>query len=77
MTFLVDYWKGLTFMIKVRFIGLDGPDSKTFSSFKDLSLWLADKFREANMFLMSLDGNFEILDIFEIVDIEKMDKTNE
>ena len=64
-------------MIKVRFIGLDGPNSKTFPSFKDLSLWLADKFREANMFLMSLDGNFEILDIFEIVDIEKMDKTNE
>ena len=58
-------------MIKVRFIGLDGHDSKTFSSFKDLSLWLADKFREADMFL---DGNFEILDIFEIVDIEKMDK---
>ena len=52
-------------MIKVRFIGLDGPDSKTFSSFKDLSLWLADKFREADMFL---DGNFEI------VDIEKMEK---
>ena len=54
-------------MIKVRFIGLDGPDSKTFSSFKDLSLWLADKFREADMFV---DDNFEI------VDIEKMDKTN-
>ena len=61
-------------MIKVRFIGLYGHDSKTFSSFKDLTLWLADKFREADMFL---DGNFEILDIFEIVDIEKMDKTNE
>ena len=61
-------------MIKVRFIGLYGPDSKTFSSFKDLTFWLADKFREADMFL---DGNFEILDIFEIVDIEKMDKTNE
>lgn len=61
-------------MIKVRFIGLNGPDSKTFPSFKDLSLWLADKFREANMFLMFLDGNFEILDIFEIVDIEKMEK---
>ena len=61
-------------MIKVRFIGLDGHNSKTFSNFKDLSLWLADKFREADMFL---DGNFEILDIFEIVDIEKMDKTNE
>ena len=64
-------------MIKVRFIGLDGPDSKTFLSFKDLSLWLADKFREANMFLMFLDGNFEISDIFEIIDIEKMEKTNE
>lgn len=64
-------------MIKVRFIGLNGHDSKTFPSFKDLSLWLADKFREANMFLMFLDGNFEISDIFEIVDIEKMDKTNE
>ena len=61
-------------MIKVRFIGLDGHDSKTFSSFKDLTLWLADKFIEADMFL---DENFEILDIFEIVDIEKMDKTNE
>lgn len=55
-------------MIKVRFIGLYGHDSKTFSSFKDLTLWLADKFREADMFL---DGNFEILDI------EKMDKTDE
>lgn len=65
MTFLVDCWKGLTFMINVRFIGLYGPDSKTFSSFKDLSLWLADKFREADMFL---DGNFEI------IDIEKMEK---
>ena len=61
-------------MIKVRFIGIDGPDSKIFPSFKDLSLWLADKFREADMFL---DDNFEIIDIFEIVDIEKMDKTNE
>ena len=71
MTFLIDYLKGLTFMIKVRFIGLDGHDSKTFSSFKDLSLWLADKFREADMFV---DDNFEIIDIFEIVDIEK---TNE
>ena len=61
-------------MIKVRFIGLYGHDSKTFSSFKDLTVWLADKFREADMFL---NGNFEILDIFEIIDIEKMDKTNE
>ena len=65
MTFLVDCWNGLTFMINVRFIGLYGPDSKTFSNFKDLSLWLADKFREADMFL---DGNFEI------VDIQKMEK---
>lgn len=55
-------------MIKVRFIGLDGHDSETFSSFKDLTLWLADKFREADMFV---DDNFEI------IDIEKMDKTNE
>lgn len=55
-------------MIIVKFIGFDGYHSKTFSSFKDLSLWLADKFREADMFI---DGNFEI------VDIEKMDKTNE
>lgn len=55
-------------MIKVKFIGINGHDSKTFSSFKDLSLWLADKFRETDMFL---DGNFEI------VDVEKMDETNE
>ena len=61
-------------MIKVRFIGLFGHDSKTFPSFKDLTLWLADKFREADMFL---DDNFGIIDIFEIVDIEKIDKTNE
>ena len=37
-------------MIKVTFIGLFGPDSKTFPSFKDLTLWLADKFREADTF---------------------------
>lgn len=55
-------------MIIVKFIVFDGYHSKTFLSFKDLSLWLADKFREADMFI---DGSFEI------VDIEKMDKTNE
>lgn len=47
-------------MIKVKFIGINGHDSKTFSNFKDLSLWLADKFRESDMFL---DGDFEIIDI--------------
>lgn len=41
---------------------------KLFRVSKILTLWLADKFREADMFL---DGNFEILDI------EKMDKTDE
>lgn len=50
-------------MIKVRFNGCDGHDSKTFSSFKDLSVWLAYKFREAEMFL---DGDFEIVDIEKI-----------
>ena len=48
-----------------KYVPVRYPDSKTFSSFKDLSLWLADKFREADMFV---DDNFEI------IDIEKMKK---
>lgn len=52
-------------MIKVKFDGCDGHDSKTFSNFKDLSVWLAYKFRESEMFL---DREFEIVDIEQTED---------
>lgn len=70
-------------MIKVSFIELDGHDSKTFLSFKDLSLWLADKFREADMFLIEVQKKTGIILLPSYLDVRivpddieiKLDKT--